>query len=898
LQGRYLHMKSHGIAIAAMLLMAAMLLALASAADQTPAPAKDVYGHDLPSGAVARLGNLSWRHPMRINFLAFLPDGKSLLSADLDSFHVTEFPSGKVLRRFGPGPRPYKRAQDSRPFALSPDTKTVAAWLSLEDKTIQLWDVATGRELASLPSPDSAHDILALAFSPDGKQLASLDAGAIQVWDLQTGMKNKTLAQDRINPEGSFRSGPCFLAYSAGGASLIAVGLNNAQNVRHILCWDPATGKDKYALSIEEKRTGIAKKMMPTAVSPDGRRLAYEIGGLITLIETTTGKELRKVQLDSKGTLVYNMLAFSPDSKNLFARSIVSQDIVEWPFETANAPRVVYKPWTGSGGGQGVVVAFGIPLAISPNGKTLASGNVQAIEFVDLTSGTELFESPGMFVKGFSSVAFTPDGKHVIAQEPFGDKLEWEVASGKSLIMEPKAKGAAKKQLQKAETAWTSPDGVYRVVVHRGKPGSLQLVETASGKVLSKAAVDATMGVSLEFSISPGRKILAFVEGLQNSARIVLYDLPKLKPRSTIVYNYPEGTGKAAPSLPAIFFSADGSTMAGNWQYGSFTCWDTATGRKCGEVVPGARVFHRSGALSPDGRNLALIQNPDAVTLWELASAQISRVFSTKGDLAAAFNGSPPPKILGGGDSVMTMFSPDGKLLIFGRADGVVQVWDAASGKTVRELKGHFGNVECLDISPDGKTLISGSTDTTALLWDLLPLVNQTALAVHELTPAELETRWKDLEESNAVKAYDAILALKAARDQAVTLLQSKLKPAAAVDAVAAQMLIAKLDDAKFEVRQKATAELFRMGRQLVPLLEKALDANLALESRRRLEDLRDRLTPTILSGEELQVYRGIEVLERIGTPEAQQLLRALAGGPSGALATQTAKTALNRLKR
>jgi hypothetical protein len=84
----------------------------------------------------------------------------------------------------------------------------------------------------------------------------------------------------------------------------------------------------------------------------------------------------------------------------------------------------------------------------------------------------------------------------------------------------------------------------------------------------------------------------------------------------------------------------------------------------------------------------------------------------------------------------------------------------------------------------------------------------------------------------------------------------------------------------------------------VIPHLEKALAGNPALESRRRLEDIRDRLTPAVLAGNELRTIRGIEILERIGTNEAQRFLQSLAEGADGDFVTETAKTTLLRWKR
>jgi len=70
-----------------------------------------------------------------------------------------------------------------------------------------------------------------------------------------------------------------------------------------------------------------------------------------------------------------------------------------------------------------------------------------------------------------------------------------------------------------------------------------------------------------------------------------------------------------------------------------------------------------------------------------------------------------------GGSVTSLVFTPDGNTLITGSGDGLIRLWDAASGKERRRLGGHKGRVLCLALSPDGKTLASGSDDNTIGLW-------------------------------------------------------------------------------------------------------------------------------------------------------------------------------------
>ncbi len=64
-------------------------------------------------------------------------------------------------------------------------------------------------------------------------------------------------------------------------------------------------------------------------------------------------------------------------------------------------------------------------------------------------------------------------------------------------------------------------------------------------------------------------------------------------------------------------------------------------------------------------------------------------------------------------------FSPDGKYLVTSSWDGIVRLWDVASGKEVRQFLGHSGSVFGAAFSPDGKYILSSGTDRTVRLWDV-----------------------------------------------------------------------------------------------------------------------------------------------------------------------------------
>jgi dipeptidyl aminopeptidase/acylaminoacyl peptidase len=132
----------------------------------------------------------------------------------------------------------------------------------------------------------------------------------------------------------------------------------------------------------------------------------------------------------------------------------------------------------------------------------------------------------------------------------------------------------------------------------------------------------------------------------------------------------------------------------------SVKLWDLGTGK---ELPPLVGHSHKicSAAFSPDGKRLVSGSANGSARVWDTETGR--QVFPLSGHRDPVWS---------------VAFSFDGRRIVTASGDHSAKVWDAASGRELLALNGHIAEVWSAAFSPDGHRIVTGSADQTARVWD------------------------------------------------------------------------------------------------------------------------------------------------------------------------------------
>jgi WD40 repeat protein len=283
-----------------------------------------------------------------------------------------------------------------------------------------------------------------------------------------------------------------------------------------------------------------------------------------------------------------------------------------------------------------------------------------------------------------NAVAFSPDGALLASGDQDGQIRVWNIRTG---ALVGSAFGPSS-PLQAISALAFSPDG--KVLATMGFGSGLQLWSVATHVLIGKPLMTDTSGLIDSVAFSPDGRVLLAAAGSQ----VTMWDTRTWRTALHL------SAAQVPGNITGAALSPSGSTVAISTDVGYIQQWNRASGRPSGTaIVPGGadRV-----AYSPDGKDLAV---PSYAGNTYLLNATSGKVLQT-------LPGSTWP--------VNTVaFSPDGKTLVTGDGQGVLRIWNPATGQqTGTELLGHTGAVQDIAFAPGGSALASASDDGTVRLWD------------------------------------------------------------------------------------------------------------------------------------------------------------------------------------
>jgi WD40 repeat protein len=787
----------------------------------------------------AGTGQLRWKHrniPYRPRAVAFSPDSR-LLATSGENYRqearigLWDATTGKPVRAIRL-PRPANVDPLVLALAFSPDGKLLASGgrnlfpRQDPDYRVYLWEVATGQRVQAYEGHQQ--QVFLLSFSPDGRTLASgSQDGTVLLWDVNAGRPAKGERRPRAGPRPQWETWWRALAgEDAAGAyqATCAFGALGAEAVPFLSERLAAAGEKTPSLLAERGLRALEAMEAPEAEEALARLAAHEPAGALAL-----------------------------GARAALAR-IKARREARTPPLRLRGPADTYEvdvPWALRirclrGHRQGVTA-----LAFSRDRKLLASASQDnTVRVWELTTGKCLAPLQGHDGPVYG-VAFSRAGLLASAGAD-GLIVLWEGTTGREV-----------RRMRAGESTVAviafAPDG--KTLASGGYDGLVRLWDCASGRELRTLRGLGMQVTALAFA---DKGSMLFAGGADGSPAAGLDDEAVAYLRAWDV-----SSGRALRAPPArataLGLSADGRVLAvgrftdvrhrPGFPLTSFpstvcTAVDPTTGAVLGPgVFPGDSL-----ALTPDGGTLATARGPG----------------------------------LHYADGTNAWLRPD-------EHESLVRLYEVRTGKKVLQCWNDKPVV--LACSADARLLAGGSADGNVCLWDLTCPPLDPREAAGPLSAEQLQAHWTDLAGS-AGRAYGARWALVRSPRQAVALAAARVPPASQERMKQQERLIQELDDESFEVREAATRELRGRGLEAEHAVRAALAAPGSPERQRRLKAVLHAIREAGPSGALLQQLRAISVLEQVGTDEARAVLSALAGGPEGAPVTGEAQAALGRLRR
>jgi WD40 repeat protein len=583
-------------------------------------------------------------------------------------------------------------------IAFSPDGKRLAT--GDVNQEIHLWQIVDGKPLLNC----HVHEgwIWSVAFSPDGKRLATSANRSVHLWDVQSGTKLHTFSDysDRVFS----------VAFSPDG-QLLATGSED-----HLVrIWDLRSG------SLQQTLSGHTDEVRAVSFGAiDCKTLAVasaSYDGTIRLWDAGSGRCLRILKGHSGWVWT---VAFSPDGQTL-ASAGADGRLKLWQVKTGRCLHSL------SGHTQQIR-----SVSFSPDGRTVASGSDdRTVRLWNYRTGEALKILTG-HTSWISSVAFSPDSDLLASGSEDQSVRLWNARTG-----------LCQRTLQGYSNGiWSVAfDAAGARLASGSQDRMIRFWCPQTGILLGSLAGHINWIWSVAFS--PNGRMLA--SGSEDRT-ICLWDVQRQQRLASLTGHH--------DAVLTVLYSPDGETLWSASLDGTIKRWQVTTG-SCLQTLTG----HQGGiwclALSLDGTLLVSSSQDQSLKIWQATTGQLLATLIGHQSWIRSVAISPDRQTLisGGADGVLkiwrnrlgeylceqTMIAHDGPVLsiAFGKegnkfatssTDTTIKLWQVENGRIATQitndktLHGHSRWVKCLTYSPDGTTLVSCSQDETIKLWQMSEL--------------------------------------------------------------------------------------------------------------------------------------------------------------------------------
>ncbi|KAF7982802.1 hypothetical protein HWV62_25725 [Athelia sp. TMB] len=329
-----------------------------------------------------------------------------------------------------------------------------------------------------------------------------------------------------------------------------------------------------------------------------------------------------------------------------------------------------------------------------------------------------------------TSVAYSPDGKHIVSGALDTSIWIWDAQTGESVV------GPLKGHNNCVTSVKYSADG--RHIVSGSWDGTVRIWDALTGEKVAGPFRGHTDWVNSVAWSPDGHRVVS--GSYDNTCRV--WNVETDRPAARTLF---KGHGS---SVESVTYSPDGNRIAYGSSDGTIGVWDTETGEIVGVPFEGHAKGVVSIAYSPDGSHIASGSSDKTVRIWDTATGEpvgkpfeghtdtiTSIAYSADGRLIASSSDDKTVHVYDTQKGVMAVgpfqghtqgvnsvaFSPDGMYIVSGANDNTVRVWDAESfGITARTVEeDRSGWVLAVACSPDGKHIASGSADGSIRIWNL-----------------------------------------------------------------------------------------------------------------------------------------------------------------------------------